>query len=103
MKRGDIVIIALIAAAVAVSSVLLLFQNEGSTVTVKQDNKIIYEGSINKDTEVALSGNTVIIDGGFAYIKNANCKNEICVHTGRISKTGESIICLPNRVIVEIE
>ena len=32
----------------------------------------------------------------------SNCKNQICVNTGEISDKGETIVCLPNYVIVEI-
>lgn len=35
-------------------------------------------------------------------VLSANCRDQICVHTKEISMEGESIICLPNRVIVEI-
>lgn len=35
-------------------------------------------------------------------VLEANCRDQICVHTKEISMEGESIICLPNRVIVEI-
>ena len=36
------------------------------------------------------------------YMSDATCKNKICVNTGKISKKGESIVCLPNKTIVEI-
>jgi hypothetical protein len=32
----------------------------------------------------------------------SDCKNQVCVNTGKISKAGETIVCLPNYVIVEI-
>ena len=103
MKKGDIIAFISIVLISAVAAALLLFRGSGTTVTVKQDNKIVYEGSIRKDTTVELSSNTVTIKDGKVYMEWASCKNQICVHTGEISKTGESIICLPNRVIVETE
>ena len=33
---------------------------------------------------------------------DADCPDKLCVKTGRISKTGETIVCLPHRVVVEI-
>lgn len=85
------------------SAVLLLFAGGGTTVTVKQNNKTVYSGDLSDDTTVELEGNTVVIKDKTAYVKKADCKNQICVHTGKISKTGESIVCLPNKVTVEIE
>ncbi|MFR4337598.1 MAG: NusG domain II-containing protein [Lachnospira pectinoschiza] len=33
---------------------------------------------------------------------DADCPDKLCVKTGMISKTGETIVCLPHRVVVEI-
>ena len=38
---------------------------------------------------------------GVGFIKS-DCPDKLCVHQGRISRTGQSIICLPNKIIVEI-
>ena len=32
----------------------------------------------------------------------STCRNKICIKTGWISKEGESIVCVPNRVIIKI-
>lgn len=44
----------------------------------------------------------LIIKEGEAYMQEADCPNQICVHHSPISHKGESIVCLPNRVIIEI-
>ena len=103
MKKGDIIIIISVALALVISIAgLIIFSQQGSTVTIKQNNEIVYSESIGKDNTVTLDGNTVIIEDGFVYMLNASCKNQVCVNTGKISKKGESIICLPNKVTVEI-
>lgn len=103
MKKGDIIIIISVALALVISIAgLIIFSKQGSTVTIKQNNEIVYSESIGKDNTVTLDGNTVIIEDGFVYMLNASCKNQVCVNTGKISKKGESIICLPNKVTVEI-
>lgn len=43
---------------------------------------------------------TVQIKNGAVRAKESTCKNKICVHTGWISKDGQSIVCVPNRVII---
>ena len=45
----------------------------------------------------------LVIDNGEAYMEEADCPNRICVHHSAISHTGEAIICLPNRVVIEID
>lgn len=103
MKKGDIIIIISVSLALVISIAgLIIFSKQGSTVTIKQNNEIVYSESIGKDNTVTLDGNTVIIEDGFVYMLNASCKNQVCVNTGKISKKGESIICLPNKVTVEI-
>ena len=102
MKKNDFFIIG-IAAVIIVLSFLLLRGKTGATVTVKQNNKTVYTGSLYEDKKINLDGNTLIIKDGYVYMKEANCKNNICVHTGKINKKGESIICLPNKVIAQIK
>lgn len=103
LKKADIVLIlSVVATAVIGFAALSLFSKNGNTVKITQDSKTVYEGLLKENTEIELSGNTVVIKDGCAYMKNATCKNQICIHSGSISKKGESIICLPNRVTVEI-
>ena len=47
--------------------------------------------------------NVVKISGGKVSVTEASCKNQVCVHHGAISSSGESIICLPNRLVVRID
>ena len=44
----------------------------------------------------------LIIKDGEAYMQEADCPNQICVHHSPISHKGETIVCRPNRVIIEI-
>lgn len=103
MKKGDIVIICSVVATFVLSIVLLVsFSRRGSTVTVKLNNEIIYSKSIDKNQIIKTDTNTIVIKDGVVYMSDATCKNKICVNTGKISKKGESIVCLPNKTIVEI-
>lgn len=103
LKKGDFVIIGAAALAFAMSVILLIaFSGRGDRVIVKQDNKIIYNESLYTDKTVDTGTNTVVIKNGAVYMESASCKNQICVATGKISKKGETIVCLPNKVVVEI-
>lgn len=102
MKKWDVLILA---AVCVIAAAFLVFLPKGGahTITVKQNNKTVYEGSLYTNKTIELENNTLIIENGTAYMKEAACKRGVCVHTGRISKKGESIICLPNKVIAEIK
>ena len=46
--------------------------------------------------------NHVVIKDGSVRMSSANCSGQDCVHQHSISKSGETIVCLPNRVVLEI-
>lgn len=46
--------------------------------------------------------NQLVIENGSVFIKEANCPDKLCVKQGTISKSGESIICLPHKIVVKI-
>lgn len=104
LKKGDIIIIITLLALTLASSALLLFEKgECRTVTVKENNETVYKGSLYENKVIELKGNTVEIKDGAVTVIKADCKNQICVNHAAITKKGESIICLPNKAIAEIE
>ena len=47
--------------------------------------------------------NTLTVSGGTAQIVQADCPDQVCVRQGAVRYAGESIVCLPHRLIVTIE
>lgn len=47
--------------------------------------------------------NLLRIEGGSVWLEEADCPDGICVNTGKIKYAGQSIICLPHKVVVEIK
>ena len=50
-----------------------------------------------------LGNNRIVVRGGDVFVESAPCANQICVKTGRVSRPGQWIACLPNRVFVAVE
>lgn len=109
IKKGDI----FISLGLLILSFLLAmyFQSfnskeEGQYIRIEHNSKLVGEYPLDVDKEIVLDGdgqyNKVIIKDGKAYMKEANCRDQICVHMREISIDGETIICLPNRVFVEV-
>jgi hypothetical protein len=77
------------------------------TAEVQLDGKTYGEYPLSKDTEVVITSdrgtNKLVIKDGQAAITEATCPDKICVHTGWISETGQTIVCMPNRVSVTIK
>lgn len=58
----------------------------------------------DREIEVAQNGhiNNITIKDGVVSMDYSDCANQVCVNTRPISQTKDSIVCLPNKVIVEI-
>ena len=81
--------------------------SEDRTVIVPAPKQISSDGPSPDPNDEASAQydyyNTVTISGGNVIVSEASCKNQVCVHHGQISKPGESIVCLPNRLVVSSE
>lgn len=106
---SDIILIAVIL-IVGLSVLLITFLNreEGDMVVVYVDTVKVAEYPLSVDGVFYLNNgtNTLVIEKGEAYMRDATCPDKFssngCVKQGKISFVGESIICLPNKIIVEI-
>ncbi len=77
--------------------------NKGTMVEIKIDGKTVETLILQGDyIEKEINGVTVCRENGEIYVSEADCPDKVCVRSGKISKTGEGIICAPNRVAVEI-
>lgn len=107
-KRDFILIAAFLCAAIIIYAFLYFTSSEGSIVVVKVDGTVIKELSFNQDIEFTVSGyqggiNSIIISNGSVTVSDADCPDKLCVKTGKINRAGETIVCLPHRVVVEIK
>ena len=105
MKKRDIILIAsILVVAIAFFLIVELTKEEGAGVTVKVDGVKVAEYSLSKNGTYPLNGGTniLVIENGKAYLTDANCPDKLCVHQGKISRTGETITCLPNKLTVTV-
>ncbi len=62
--------------------------------------------SLSEDRVVAIENNgyllTVEIRDGRAAVISSDCPDQVCVHTGFISKSGQAVACIPAGVILQI-
>ncbi|HIX99936.1 NusG domain II-containing protein [Eubacterium sp. ER2] len=107
LKIKDIILVVLIL-LVAGGAWLLheVLKDAGSGVAVIRVNGEI-EGTypLSEDREISVNGGTNIlrIRNGKAKMIEADCPDQLCVNQRAVSADNESIICLPNKVIVEIQ
>ena len=102
MKKKDFIFILIVLAAVVSAALFLKMPQNHDTVSVYVDGELFGEYPLSENAEISVNGtNTVKIENGEAYMFFATCPDKLCIHQGKIGKTGKSIICLPNRVSVE--
>ena len=106
--RNDLILLASLIVSIAILAICLyLFSDDASTVTVTIDGN--HYGSYPLDKNVTIdiySGNNseyvnrLVIEDGKAFVSFANCPDGICAEHRPISRTGDSIICLPHKVVI---
>lgn len=109
VRRRDLILLAvlLLIGAVMLGYWMLRPADLNGVAEVSVDGKVVMELPLKTDTEVVIDGygggeNTLVIQDGKADMVSASCPDGICVRHRAISADGESIICLPNRVVVTI-
>lgn len=113
-KKLDIVIIILL-------FILSFTPNIIFSKTIHNSNKLIYASikvdgklydniplSTNKgekklNIKSSSGNNSISIRDNTIKVISADCKDDLCVKQGEISKVGESIVCLPHKLIIEIK
>lgn len=103
--RYDLILIgALLVISLGVLLITTLTRREGGYVEVEQSGQIVATYSLSIDGEYSLNGGTniLVIEGGAAYLKDANCPDKTCVKTGKIHYVNQSIICLPNEISITV-
>ena len=78
---------------------------EGAGVIVRVDGVEIARYSLSDDGRYELNGGTniLVIEDGAAYMLEADCPDHICINQGAITKSGVPIICMPHRLVIQIE
>lgn len=62
--------------------------SENNTITIREADK---------------NYNLILINESTVKVTDANCPDKLCVRQKSISKNGESIICLPHKLVITID
>ncbi len=110
LKRDIILVLSMVIIAAAAFLIInFAVKKDGSYAVIKVDGNVIKTQDLNSgETTIEVNGyqggvNKVVINDGKVSMTEADCPDELCVKTGKISRVGETIVCLPHRVVVEIK
>lgn len=93
--------------AVSCLGLRLMTRSEGDAAVVTVDGVEVARYPLSRDMETELTGlggtNYLVIHDGMADVTEADCPDELCVHESAIRYDGETIVCLPHKLVVRIE
>lgn len=106
-KNTYLLLLAVCIIAICIFVVNKALAKTGDYAEVSVDGKTAYELPLSENTELLITGtdggtNKLIINNGVCYVTEADCPDKLCIKQGKISHNGESIICLPHKLVVTI-
>ena len=99
-------------AVLSTAAAVFFFQVKNRTsgtvyAIVEQDSKELMRLPLSEPGEYRISDgdsyNVIEITEGGVRMKEADCPDQICVSRGLIQKSGQSIVCLPHRLVIRLE
>lgn len=116
MKKGDKLILSFIVLITVAGFLGTYFyrsfnKTKSKIAVIKQDGKVIKRinlSNVKENEELTISNgdkhyNKIQITNNAIYISEADCPDQVCVKTGAVSEPGDTIVCLPNKLIIAIE
>jgi len=107
--KADIILVsAILITGIIFALVFVFCSKNGARVVVSIDGNEYGSYALSKNDVIEINNpdggvNILSIKDGYASVVDASCPDKLCVHMGKISKSGQSVICLPNKVTVYIE
>ena len=104
-KRDLLLVGILLLAALLLFAVTQCGRETGATAVVTVDGEEVGRYPLSKSGIFPLNGGTniLVVEDGEAWVTEANCPDKICMAMGKISRNGEFIACLPNRLLIVVE
>lgn len=108
MKKNDWILAGvLVAAALCIYLFQFFNRKEGSLAVVSVDGADTQTYALSEERSVEIKSGegslTLEISGGEAFVSEADCPDKLCVRQHPVSHRGETIACLPNRILIRIE
>ncbi len=109
MKKKDLILagmVLLIAGILALALRLPKTESE-NTLKITVDGETYGTYSLAQDQTVKIETdhgtNTLVIENGSVHMEEADCPDGYCKRQGTISRVNETIVCLPHKLVAEVE
>ena len=106
IRLGDtVVILAVLLTAGLLFAFSFLPKEAGAYLSVSSDaGKTSYPLAENRTVTLTSGGYTlcIVIENQQAYVSSSDCPDKTCLHQGKISSAGETVLCVPSGVVLRI-
>ncbi|MBE6997982.1 MAG: NusG domain II-containing protein [Ruminococcaceae bacterium] len=107
LKNDILLILALLVLAGAAYGILRLTREPGNEAAVTVDGQLVLTVPLSREATLTVGENlgfrnVVEVAGGRVRVSDADCPDRLCVRQGWISRDGESIVCLPHKLVVTV-
>lgn len=107
IKKADIVLaVSIFLVTCLLTVAFFVFSDKGDTVVVTVDGETFSKVPLDEDNtidvETKYGKNTVVIKDGYVSVSTADCPDKYCVSHIKIDSVGQTIVCLPHKMVVEI-
>ena len=109
MKKGDILVgvAVLVLAGVLYGSGLLRPSQAGAVAVVYVDGTEVHRLPLSVNDQWRLETtqgyNEIVVEDGAVFVEEADCRDGVCVDHAPVSLEKESIVCLPHKMVIEVE
>lgn len=104
MKNKILILSFLLVAVLCITGICVMthYSDNNGTAYVYKDGKLI-KTLVLKDEPytVDLETNIIYVESDGISMQSASCPDKLCVKQGKIKNSSRSIVCLPNRIVVE--
>lgn len=108
MKKQDIILIGslLLIGIAMLACYRLWYHTPGGSIEITINGTLYQTLSLSEDTTIRLpadnGSNVLTIQNGCADITEADCPDKLCVKQKKISHAGETLVCLPHKIVVTV-
>lgn len=107
-KKKDVILMIVVLLLAGLITVFYhIYSGEtGETVRIMIDGNDYGSYPLGEDNIVEIGNsfgyNRIVIENGEVFMQEADCPDQYCVEHKAISKTNETIVCLPHKLVVEL-
>lgn len=105
-KMDGVIALVFLLLAAALFGYNITHREAGSFVEIAKDGQVVQIESLAENQTIELvygeQYNRIVIEDGVVRMEDANCRDQLCVHTAPLTNVGRAIVCLPHRLSVVI-